>query len=557
MSTQQKGSIVLKLLILLLAVALIVVILIPGDIWEKEDHDTLVCRGNLESIYEAERFYYKTYNEYTKDPLVLISAIQQDSSLDLRKKIVSHTQIIKTALDDYLSTPIIKRLTDISQNIVNTENDLENNERYFTRFPEILDEEQNIKMEISTLRSGVEHEDYRLASLSLDSLLELRRDLTDYSLQEIARRGKELSSSITLHLSNIDFVEMASSWGPINTKLSNLMNEVLSSELKNYTSVADRVADFQAAINNAFHVIADQKLASKLQAAQSASANIDSVYSNFLTDFLVTEHTAMYRIADTDSMMLALNPDNFKPPIGSDPYHFIFTDTLGLTVECPLQAKKLESQGTQIVEAINRLPILPAFDGYKAQLDSAKKNYYAIKAKYRRNTEVFIKTKELDKMIDDLTQATAWSSYLDLKAFVENVPENYSYSDIKAHLDNALLAVGSFKQIYTDQIFGKLDSSNVQILNLLSELNGLISNIRRNTMSTEQDSINISTALSQIKAINGSGTAAELANIKADMEQMFLNASEGDSKTVYGIFSTKIKNHGKVYGITARKSWEE
>ena len=47
-----QGSIILKLAIVVLVVALILVILIPGDIWTKEDSAKNSSRNNMTSIYE-------------------------------------------------------------------------------------------------------------------------------------------------------------------------------------------------------------------------------------------------------------------------------------------------------------------------------------------------------------------------------------------------------------------------------------------------------------------------------------------------------------------------
>jgi hypothetical protein len=48
-----------------------------------------------------------------------------------------------------------------------------------------------------------------------------------------------------------------------------------------------------------------------------------------------------------------------------------------------------------------------------------------------------------------------------------------------------------------------------------------------------------------------------LAAIEQDLQELFFFATEGKEESVYGVFNTKIVNHGKMYGRTGEKSWEE
>jgi len=84
-----KGSILLKLLIVLLAVVLIAVIIIPAQIWEQETNEIEVAHGNMTSIYEAERFYHRLNKSFTTDPAELLMVVRQDSSLQQLQEVVN------------------------------------------------------------------------------------------------------------------------------------------------------------------------------------------------------------------------------------------------------------------------------------------------------------------------------------------------------------------------------------------------------------------------------------------------------------------------------------
>ncbi len=78
---QAKGSILLKIVIVIFLVGLIMVIIVPGQIWEAEEQAMEVSRANMLSIYEAHKYYHQVKNEYAPDMENLILTIQNDSSL--------------------------------------------------------------------------------------------------------------------------------------------------------------------------------------------------------------------------------------------------------------------------------------------------------------------------------------------------------------------------------------------------------------------------------------------------------------------------------------------
>ena len=187
-------------------------------------------------------------------------------------------------------------------------------------------------------------------------------------------------------------------------------------------------------------------------------------------------------------------------------------------------------------------------------------NTYAteVKIKYRRNAEVHFKTKDIDAVINNLKTTSTLSSYESLYKFVSDVPSSNSYSEIKAMVENTLLGIGLFKQIAETQIFGKLDTVHLELIGEMDDFNELLSGIRKNTHSFDNHKTLIYEALTQIKSnSSGANLVETLAKTELVLQDLFLFASEGKDESVYGIFSTKIINQGKMYGRTGEKSWEE
>ncbi len=557
-NTQAQGSIFLKILVVVATLILIAVILIPGQIWENEEKIKSETLSDIESLYEAQRYYFKLNQDYTTDINALLMTTQNDSSLKAKKQIVDYTTKLKTAIDGFLEQQIIKSLVKISQNINNIVTDFENNTIYFAKFENIKTKAEDLNFKVLVMKEGVEQESYSMMAKSLDSLLNLRRDLTDYQLQVAARHSHSLTASIVSKLPEINFAAIAEYWQPLDIELTDLMLEINSTVLKTRTSIADRVADFQQSISSGFRTLEQSDLSNEISNSNIASGQVNSVYEDFLSDYLTTEKFVQYSLTDADSRLLNLSENNFYAPINNKPYSFQFMDTLGLVVEDPTLLDEIKEQAMSQVETIKNLPFFETYKTYLNVLDSLNTYATEVKIKYRRNAEVHFKTKDIDAVINNLKTTSTLSSYESLYKFVSDVPSSNSYSEIKAMVENTLLGIGLFKQIAETQIFGKLDTVHLELIGEMDDFNELLSGIRKNTHSFDNHKTLIYEALTQIKSnSSGANLVETLAKTELVLQDLFLFASEGKDESVYGIFSTKIINQGKMYGRTGEKSWEE
>jgi competence protein ComGC len=559
---QAKGSILLKIVIVLFLVGLIMVIIIPGDIWEAEEQAMEVCRANMLSIYEAHRYYHQVKNEYAPDMSNLILTIQNDSSLLRREQVVKYTVRLRNAMEAFLNSPINKDLYKISTNIKSIHDDIVQNERYFKSQDEtivaanVLQHSEELKMTLSAINGGVEFENYIKVVDYLDSLWQIRRDLSDYSLQTAARRSSNLASSLMLYLPNVSVDNLNRAWQPISTQISNFINLVNSiKRLKESTTVADRIADFQSKASAGVSDL--NTTGASASDAQEKSDDLKQVYREFLGDFLITEYYAQYRLSDTDSMLLALNENNFLTPIDNLPYVVDLDDSINIRVEDPTLLETIKAKTMVHVEIANQLPFMPAFAEYGKTIDSLKTYYMDVKRAYRRNLDITIKTKELDDLLPRIKEVAAFSAYTSYKALVDRVPQSDSFSEIKDLSAEALIASGSFIQIYNDNFFGKLDTLHKELIGHLNEFESLVSETRRNPFSFQWAMDSFNTSLNAIKSPTGSEVGPKLQQIKTGLEEVYIFANEGESRTVKGVFSTQVVNHGKVFGRTAQKSWEE
>lgn len=75
-----KGSIIYKLLILILAAALVASIYYPKTLWDREARNTETCRYRISNLHNAELQYLRFMGHYTDSLEALIQFIKSDSS---------------------------------------------------------------------------------------------------------------------------------------------------------------------------------------------------------------------------------------------------------------------------------------------------------------------------------------------------------------------------------------------------------------------------------------------------------------------------------------------
>jgi prefoldin subunit 5/competence protein ComGC len=553
-SLDGKGSIILKIVIVLLVVAMIIVIILPGQIWQEEDVVMETSRNNMSTLFEAHKYYFGLKGTYTANDEDLILTVQNDSALLKRQIVVNHTTRLKNAMERFLSDPAIKNLYDISSNLKNIEDDLVNNKRFFRTIEAIDREAEELKRQISSLRSGIQFEKYVVVVTDLDSMWQLRRDLTDYSLQSAARLAGSFSEDISRGLPSIDFSSMNQIWQPLSSKISDLMSAVEGSRLKQLTSVSDRVADFQRDASSGFSYF----LTNTVEDSYSdASSDLATVYNEFLSDFLITEEYSQYTLNETDSLLINISDRSFFTPRDQLKYIFSVDDSARIRVEDPTLLDELKAMSDPTAEEIKQLEFMAAFHNYQNQIDSLRGFYPQIKAKYRRNIEVTIKTKEIEAVLEELPSTVVFDAYLKAKSYVDVVPQTDSYSQIQNEIESTLISIAAFKQIYEDSFFGNLDTVHVDLIDQLNQFNELLSQIRRNTFSLDYHIESLNSALIQIKSVQKESVLPTLLKVEENLQTAYLFASEGKEKSIYGLFATRVINYGKIDGPTGRKSWEE
>jgi hypothetical protein len=557
-------TIILNLLIVILSAGLIAVIMIPGKIWEQEEKAKIKAQNNMNSVYESERYYHLLTGEYTTDPGELIQKVHSDSSLLIRQEVVNYTRTLLAHLNSYFNITLIKTLSEVSQNFSNITDDLETNDIYFKAVPEIYDESKDIIIEMKgAYASGF---DELVATLQLlDSLNQLKRDFSDYTLQTDASKSYSLTDTINTLLSSIDMNAVFEVWKPISKRLDEFSKKVNRSVIKENTSVADRIKNFRQKIDDSFTELKTVNLEQNIVKAKEINTAIKGIYEEFLNKFIITSKKALYALSVEDSLVIGLTQENFYSPIllpsgERQMYKIIINeDSSAVKVESPVLLEDLREKTMPAVDEISNLSILPKYEAYFDSLNSILNKSLDIKTKMRRNPDIFFKQKELAALIEKYKDISLYSAYTDLDAFVKNAPITQSYSDLKSGIENTLSGVRMFKQAYQDNFFGNLDSLHLDLVVTLQDFDSLLLKVRRLPKDIVGFSEDINSLNSVLEQVKNPGDKSELIKslekVEGVLTESFIFAEKGKTIPAYGIFSRKIENFGYIYKDT--KSWEE
>lgn len=554
-----NGSILYKILIVVLVVVLIFIILIPAEIWEQENLERTSAQYNMTSIYEAEKFYHRKTNQYTTDKDKLLKIIREDSTLKQVQQLVNYTQALKNKLDAYLNIPYLKNLLIIDQNIATISEDLVKNERWFKSSEEILSKAENLGLRLLSLNNELNYPNYTETVNILDTLYQLRRDLSDYNLQTAASKCADLSGRLNTYLPGTEFEDFKTEWDELFSELTSFRKEVDQTGISKQTSVAARIREFGGKVDKSVQGITKIDRAANIKTVESSSQAFTELYSTFLQDFLITGRRALYKLAIEDSMVLYISDENFLSSGNGQPYILgLFSDSSDIKVESPMLVDELLEKVRPLAENISTFEFIPHYVAYLDSLRSIHKKGMDIKKRIRRNIDITVMNKEIEEKVDKYYNGSEYNAANDLTTFVDLVGSSRSYSDLKNGLENARNAISIFDQIYSGNLFTNIDSINSDILGDLEEYNSILTGIRRlpkDVQIFENEPGQLNQIVSNMKQQTTSTKTENLKELQSQLEEVLLFATKGKSVRIYGIFEKSQQNYG--YVDRTVKSWEE
>ncbi len=99
---RSRGSIIYKLLIVILMVALVETILFPKSLWKKETQSTQICRENMEHILYAEYVYLSENNTFTDTLSKAIDLIKNDTTGMLLRNFANTDSLLSVKIMSFM-----------------------------------------------------------------------------------------------------------------------------------------------------------------------------------------------------------------------------------------------------------------------------------------------------------------------------------------------------------------------------------------------------------------------------------------------------------------------
>ncbi len=556
-SQSAKGSIISKILIVMFAAALYIVLTVPPGIWEQEKYESTTSHQNISSIYEAQKFYHRLTHSYTTDKDELLARLKADSSLIKEKQLVEFTQELKNQLDAYLSNPYVASLLKLSQNIDNIKNDLENNARYFKAHEDIANEAEELKQQLSSFNSDVKFPNYYQDAALLDTLYQLRRDLSDLNLQTAAAHSKELIENINQYLKDVEVGSINEQWAILSTRISDFIKAVKATDLVKRTSVADRIKDFNENALNALAKLQVLNGEEEFNASNTIKEKVENLYQTFLKNFIITNKLSRYKLSEQDQLVYNLTEKMFYSPVNHEPYVIsVDPDSADVMVESPMLFKELKEKVEPIANDISSFEYLNAFGAYLDTLKMVHNKGLEIKKKIRRNIEILVKNKELEILLKKYEDGSEYNAFKDLKDFVNMVNNSKSFSNIVKDAENARSALSIMEQMYEKSLFNNLDSLNADAVKKLQEFNDVLSKVRRlprGIKNFDGDIAKLNAVLAEIK--EAKPNVSQFKDLQNKLEEVLMFAADGKEIRVNLVFKKTLKNAGFIHRNS--KSWED
>lgn len=558
-----KGSIILEILIVLMALLLVAVILVPNKIWKEEEQITRQCRDNMNALYEAERFYFKTNETYTDTLSKLLTFIQSDSGLKQRQTIVSLTRSYIQVINNILSIPAIEQISNISLAAFEITGDLVGNRRYFRKYEDLDTIRVNINREMMQFDSSANFPNFCRTKLFIDSLRNLREKISDYPLQSGILYAINYTDSISTYFNYIEWEKVKQFWNAEYAKIDDFVKTIRKTDIAKISSVPDRLKKFIDRIQTGFDKLETIDVSDNKKLIETERQNLEELHQRFLSPeyFILTQRYGLTSLNETDSILINLNQEDFYCPDNNQLYLIGIGEDKHLTVECPNLLDEFHQKFKADVDPIRDLPLYNQISELDSVFARTKKVLNHNRTLLRRYTDILLNLKELLVEMDNLSDVFFYKYAKELKDFVTLVQTEKKLSVLKPAIEDILnpmdtLAVRMEKGNISD-LEQKMDyfKTKLEKLDSLIQVAKIPARIKRKVKPNAEAFASVYDVLSQMKITFSPSYAQALHQASKSLEADLLNALEGKKEVKYVIFYKRHINHGFIQD--GEKSWEK
>ncbi len=570
MAAKGKGSLILKILIVILAVALWETITIPNKLWTEEKRMTTEGRKNLEAVYEAERFYNSQTKEYIPSDSLekLVVFIENDSSLQKKQRIGELTNVLYNSINRILEIPALSAVLPLSQSVDEINGDLSFNTRYFKKYEQLMVQKDEISRDLVKFDVSTEFPNFNKVKTYVDSLDDLRDRINEVSLQNSALLAQRYVDSLEYFLPRVETNAANEFWKSEYKKIFSFINEIKKTDLVKVTSVADRLKKFIDRINTSMKAFLKVDINQNITLLNHQKNALSGIYNDFITHdhFLLTQQNGILQLSDVDSILVTFSEKNFTCPDTFDGIkRYIVSYQPGkatLVVECPNLLDSFQKQLLEATTPLSGLGYLNYMNKIQGVLDSTIAVMTYAKDRYRlaradKTGEIILNMKELIAEMKALDNVFFYRYTKKLVNFVDTVKTEKKLSVLKPIIEDVLNPMDTLATRIETGNIADLEQRLTYFGNKIQALDSLIAlRVRRRHVPpfypTYQQVLDLTR---EMKTTFRPEEAQQLRSSKTTVEKALLETLEGYKERVYGVFFKKHINHGYISGGT--KSWEE
>jgi hypothetical protein len=558
-----RGSIILEILIVVFVLLLVAVIIVPNQIWDDEQRVTTDCRNNLNSLYEAERFYYRANSQYTDTVSKVLSFVQADSGLQQRQSLVSLTRSFRQVLNNVLEIPALEEISAISQSSYEITGDLLGNDRYFRKYEELLDSSLAINRDMGQFDSSMTFPNFAKVKSFVDSLRDLDDNISDISLQNSIQRGIDYVDSIDTYFNYLEIEEVTSFWDREYKKITGFIASVNQTDITKVSSVCDRLKKFIDKVDQAINALQTVNLDQDQQRIEAERQNLQELHQKFLSPqfFILTQRYGLTSLSELDSILINLNQNEFTCP---DDHKMYLIDTLKgghFVVECPNLLDYFHGRFLEAIDPVRELPYMKYIRDLDSVIIKTQKTLDDDRTVIRRYTDILLSLKEQQAELNAMTGILFYRYSQEFQDFIKLLDKTKKLSVLKPAIEDILNPMDTLATRISNGNIADLTEGVQNIHNQLRSLDSMVSEGRlprsvKRRYETAADTFALALDIvPQIKSAFSESYAEAMRQAENNLEQALVHALEGREQRMYLIFSKTHINHG--YILDGEKSWEE
>lgn len=557
-----KGSIILKIIIILLALLLVAVIALPQRIWNEEDILVTQSRKNMNAIYEAQKFFHQKTGHYTDDLDTLITVIQNDTSLQQKKRLVNLTHEIYDIMENTLEIPSIAGILLVSGSVSELQSDLLGNDRYFEKYVDLDESQKRIFMNLTRFDSSAAFPQFCKTKTFVDSLNDLKNRINEYRLQNSAYLAETYLDSIHTTLPKVEKDAIRNFWDNLHLLITQLIKDAEQTDIRKVTNIIDRLQRANERINSAILNLLNADIQSDLAELSNLQSEMNSVYQKYISSeqFQLTQRFGLLELTETDSTLLNLNRDDFTSPDDNEKY---IVDAKGehLIIESPNLLDKFASKNREIVEPIRNSVLFKEIESIQEIIDSTNQAMTETVPLIRRHGNVLLDMKETMAELKDLNSVPFYKMANDLNTLVDTIETEKKISVLKPMFEETLNPIDTLAARIRNKNIGDLEERLNYLGNEIKGIDSLLSSstipsrVRRRIKPIYPIYEPVFSILNDMKSSMNDELANKIETVSENLEKSLVEVLNGYSENVYVIFQKKHINPGYIKDNV--KSWEE